>query len=744
MKRSAPNAGKGRGRPTAARLRRHVKALEARLGEVESTTGHFIVDKTAVSELIARAALNDGMGHAPDAIEKQLLAYSTSVWVMAITGTIASAIASLPLVAEARRRDGKWERDDESELSAMLASPGNGTDLRDVVEQLSLFLELTGTTFAYAETTGDLTSGARGRFLGMRALRPSQVEIKPGGEWIESIEYTRAGSTYRISPDVVGIGRYVDPNNDYWGVAPWQPMAVALDIDGMIMEFNRSLLDRGGVPDIVAETDKTINAPSARRMKNDWENRYGRHDSAGGLFIADGGLKLRGLGIAPKDMQFFEMGREIKSRLLAAYGTPPAVVSDFADASVLANAELQIRLFYGTTLKRKAAVLVAAINRAIARLIPGYRVRVCWEEVAELQPTPQQVADESRQDYDSGIVTLNEARALRKLDPVAGGDDFKSTPIPFAAPVDGQAPKLVNIRRPRLTAAMKGLARAAHRRALSLAQHKALGPVRQFFEEEAARVLARLEKLRPAGAKVAGDDPLGDPLPTPDDFADSDFLAGLFDTFEEADAYRRIVGPIYASSFITAGHEKGDALGFSNKVIQHLNETHSFTRESIARWGASHVVGIMDTTRADLNEAIKASFEAGESGQQLQARVREVFDNYGVGSAGAGDVETRIERIARTEMNVALNEGGFAMTRVAEDAGAVIGKSWLSLRDSLVRDSHAALDDATSANPIPLGEKFGNGLLHPGDSDGDASEIINCRCTTVETVLKYPDEELLR
>jgi len=51
-------------------------------------------------------------------------------------------------------------------------------------------------------------------------------------------------------------------------------------------------------------------------------------------------------------------------------------------------------------------------------------------------------------------------------------------------------------------------------------------------------------------------------------------------------------------------------------------------------------------------------------------------------------------------------------------------KRWITQRDKRVRDSHKRLDGETR----PIDDRFSNGLLYPGDPDGDVSERANCRC----------------
>ena len=88
--------------------------------------------------------------------------------------------------------------------------------------------------------------------------------------------------------------------------------------------------------------------------------------------------------------------------------------------------------------------------------------------------------------------------------------------------------------------------------------------------------------------------------------------------------------------------------------------------------------------------------------------------------------QTRAERIARTETCGAYNAG-------AIDAGFAEGqavKVWMATGDDRTRDDHLAAAGAC----VPIADRFtvgGEALMMPGDPQGPAHQIINCRCTVV-------------
>jgi len=106
------------------------------------------------------------------------------------------------------------------------------------------------------------------------------------------------------------------------------------------------------------------------------------------------------------------------------------------------------------------------------------------------------------------------------------------------------------------------------------------------------------------------------------------------------------------------------------------------------------------------------------------------------------------ERIARTESTAASN---YAATQVADTSGFIMVKHWISTRDARTRRppesmfNHLAMD----GKKVKLNEKFiFNGgldaLNFPGDPEGMAGNIINCRCAVSVIPLRDKRGRLIR
>ena len=93
-------------------------------------------------------------------------------------------------------------------------------------------------------------------------------------------------------------------------------------------------------------------------------------------------------------------------------------------------------------------------------------------------------------------------------------------------------------------------------------------------------------------------------------------------------------------------------------------------------------------------------------------------------------------RYARTAMTSAQNSGRMEMLHQAQGMGIQCKKRWLATLDHRTRDTHAALDGTV----VGVDDKFPNGLMYPGDPEGPAGEVYNCRCTLIYEYDGFPND----
>ena len=144
----------------------------------------------------------------------------------------------------------------------------------------------------------------------------------------------------------------------------------------------------------------------------------------------------------------------------------------------------------------------------------------------------------------------------------------------------------------------------------------------------------------------------------------------------------------------------------------------AFDKAKDSAWNSRHVTS-----------AVTQAVLQGQTVPQLAASI-----------AGIAAMDQRAAmKAARTAITSAHSLGKLKGYERAADMGIDVEKQWLAALDSRTRGSHRHLD----GEAVRLDAEFSNGLKYPGDPDGPASEVYNCRCTLVPVIgdVEYDEVE---
>jgi hypothetical protein len=133
------------------------------------------------------------------------------------------------------------------------------------------------------------------------------------------------------------------------------------------------------------------------------------------------------------------------------------------------------------------------------------------------------------------------------------------------------------------------------------------------------------------------------------------------------------------------------------------------------------------TLKKKITAQVSRGISTGMSFQQVAQQLAG-YTNIGFNNA---------VRIARTEGHRIQVQSGMDACFKAKEKGADVLKQWDSTMDKRTRDSHAKVDGEIRE----LDKPFSNGLMFPGDPDGDAAEVINCRCALLQRAKWALDDE---
>lgn len=144
------------------------------------------------------------------------------------------------------------------------------------------------------------------------------------------------------------------------------------------------------------------------------------------------------------------------------------------------------------------------------------------------------------------------------------------------------------------------------------------------------------------------------------------------------------------------------------------------------------IQSITNTSQKAIRNVINSVIEQTElEGWGIDKMTSELYKSIGANLRGNGYARARA--IAQTEMISASNQASEA---AAASTGYDYKKFWSTSGLPNIRISHIEAEQfSDSVDGLKPDETFPNGLLYPGDPNGAAEEVINCRCTILHEIV---------
>lgn len=279
----------------------------------------------------------------------------------------------------------------------------------EFTEQAYCFMELAGN--AYVNTYFDEAVPE------MYMLGPQYVTIIPSDtEFVRGYYYQRDQSDpYVFAPDDVMHFKFAaSPLSPYYGVGPLQAVLLEADLASAATQAEVYRWLNGGRPDFVVEIDPATTPDQRDQIKAEIV-RETRGVKKSGRFLTLQNSKVVPLGFRPKDMEYVAGLARSDELIWNAFGIPQSELkmndANYASAST-GNVQYLSRTI-APRCNRFAEYLTEY-------LLPKFGVEpgAMWFAYDEIVPEDElKEAEMDRLDVGAGILTLNEARANRGLDP---------------------------------------------------------------------------------------------------------------------------------------------------------------------------------------------------------------------------------------------------------------------------------------------------------------------------------------
>lgn len=368
-------------------------------------------------------------------INKKNLLDNVKGWPWICSRAIAEEVGKIELRLMQIGADGTEEEIFEHELFDLIYKPNNFLSKNELFEHLSMHLDFTGNAYWFLE--GVKKEGDKPTAI--VPLNPKYISIKKG-KWpnlVLGYKYSVDGHTQDFQPWQILHFKLPNPNDIYEGKGILESIADWVDTENYATEWNRLFFLNSARPDIALETDTELSKEQMEILRTSFEAVYKGVKNAHKVALMPKGTKVNDFSKSHKDMDFTELDRIYRDKILAGFRTPHIVLGLGAGENLnRAVAETSNYVFALRTIKPRMARIVEYLNEFLA---PRYGANLYLNFV---DPVPENKELEL-EEYNRGLaghayMTINEVREKEGLPPIDNGDSVLTSfaLIPLGEPIE--------------------------------------------------------------------------------------------------------------------------------------------------------------------------------------------------------------------------------------------------------------------------------------------------------------------
>lgn len=678
--------------------------------------------------------------------------WAQSSWIFAALRLIAQPIAGAPVVL---RDSESGEPAEERDLRDFWSAPARGArepmSFAELIENTVAVRGVAGGVFWILDDTWMLrTRSLRNPIL---VATPSQMTPLWDGHRLDGWVYSgAAGERLTLPREQVIHMRLPNPGDpdSLDGIAPWVPARDSAEAARAGSKFARRIMDQNGdrgafliAKHALTEAQKDmLRAEMCQKRRAADRGEY--RDS-----VIGGDIEIVQNPVSAVSHQFSAQLAMSRDEIFVAYGVPASMATVTASYSVGAASDWY-RLITGTCAS-EARTIAEAIAR-VSDYVMGYRDLV--SEVAGRGSGSDLRRIEAEFDFSSHPV-MAEVRTGRveQLDrlfrmgvPVQTGNEFLDLGLPEYPGWEERwlpasfVPAVMELEQVDLAAPGKSgtddvtamVRQWSRQRSVATEQKQSKRRAEQWARVDTTRTRDRVRvrkivtrHLMTARAETLANLKTQFPGEAGKTWSEYQMRAGVLDIIFDLGRWaeglwtdlEKVLGGIFRHASEQAGAEADEVRDEDAGDYDPLTQADPRVVENLRR-RQNLIKGASAEMHAEVIASLEEGIEAGETLDELTARVRTVFANLS---------KVRAEVIARTETGAAYESARY-LTFL--DAG-ITQKGWLSGgEDGVTRPTHQAADGQVRAMDdfFTVGEAK---LLHPHDQVGGADypqELINCRC----------------
>lgn len=356
-------------------------------------------------------------------------AYMSAVY--AATKRIADAIALTPF-AEYQAKNNNLEKvlDFNSPFYRLMMNPNPIMDHMELMERLSIDLDLTGNAYAYVVRDENGTPVELHPLLSQNVTVVPEKEDDDDGHLVAGYLYSLDnidssypsfvddGRTTAFARDEIIHFKTANPKSLFYGHSPIEAARYSVDTDTEMGVQRLRLLQNRAIPEGLLVSQRPLSQEDAERIRTQWNQLYRGREQRGKLAVLDSGsFSFQRLGLSAEELEFQQGKESVWQEIFAIYRVPFAILG--GPNVNKATVEAAERIFVKDAIKPRLAKIQATLNKF---LMPMFSNSTIMQFDDPTSSDSSFRLDEKKTNLQLGITTINEERERDGLGPVEWGN----------------------------------------------------------------------------------------------------------------------------------------------------------------------------------------------------------------------------------------------------------------------------------------------------------------------------------
>jgi HK97 family phage portal protein len=329
--------------------------------------------------------------------------------VLACTGAIASALASIPALVYAR--DGKGNRSEALDHPVSLITrygANSQMTFPDFIEHLMTSTLLTGNGLA------EIVRGGNGSVIELRFWpwgRVSALQLT-SGRLAYDVQQLNGRTRRLLEGEVIHIKERTDDTL----IGRSRLSRAASTVQGVMAanDFGQTFLERGAQPSGVISSDKAMTGEQLSQLREQFDSKHAGVANAGRPMVLDDGLKWVASQISPEDAELLATRKFGVEEICRLYQVPPPLVQDYSH-NTFTNSETAGRWFAMFCLTPWARKIEAEFARSVFPIGGPYELE--FDLSGFLRGDPQTRWAAHKIALDGGVLDPDEVRQVEGWNP---------------------------------------------------------------------------------------------------------------------------------------------------------------------------------------------------------------------------------------------------------------------------------------------------------------------------------------